>query len=144
MLTNHVSNQWLFLVPLIGGRYHIISQLALYKGWRFNLGIFSASVLGIFSAFLLVAVPAAAAGAGVVVVVVVLLVVVVVAVVAEVVVALVAGAAGGAAAAVAVAVAAAGVVVVVVVVVVGYPKLERKRRKIHIFGLPEVPLSKQQ
>ena len=23
--------QWLFLVPLIGGRYHIVTQLAIYK-----------------------------------------------------------------------------------------------------------------
>ena len=25
----HQKNQWLFLVPLIGGRYHIIPQLAV-------------------------------------------------------------------------------------------------------------------
>ena len=27
----HLKNQWSFLVPLIGGRYHIIPQLAIYK-----------------------------------------------------------------------------------------------------------------
>ena len=31
-------SQWLFLVPLIGGRYHIITQLAIYKWYILPIG----------------------------------------------------------------------------------------------------------
>ncbi len=33
-----VFNQWLFLVPLVGGRWHIIPQKAIYKWYILPIG----------------------------------------------------------------------------------------------------------
>jgi len=36
--TMDTMNQWSFLVPLIGGRYHIIPQLAVYTTYILLIG----------------------------------------------------------------------------------------------------------